>query len=134
MVFWLSCLCSGFESQADTSKGTNQRTEKACPEPEDLEENTLDIVVDGKTLREIIPTVPFTFQFNRNLKPEDCKDMDQFLQLHQLLKDLFQWSMDNKGFNLASYWEEVEASLQRICVKEIDFKDLMVISKGWNPT
>ncbi|MBW0511304.1 hypothetical protein O181_051019, partial [Austropuccinia psidii MF-1] len=26
-----------------TSKGTNQRTEKACPEPEDLEEDTLDI-------------------------------------------------------------------------------------------
>ncbi|MBW0533631.1 hypothetical protein O181_073346, partial [Austropuccinia psidii MF-1] len=28
------------------SKGTNQRTEKACPEPEDLEEDTLDTVVD----------------------------------------------------------------------------------------
>ncbi|MBW0531729.1 hypothetical protein O181_071444 [Austropuccinia psidii MF-1] len=27
-------------------KGTNQRTEKACPEPEDLEEDTLDTVVD----------------------------------------------------------------------------------------
>ncbi|MBW0533477.1 hypothetical protein O181_073192 [Austropuccinia psidii MF-1] len=53
------------------SQGTSQRTENACPEPEDLEENTLDTVVDGKKLREIIPTLPFTFQFNRNLKPED---------------------------------------------------------------
>ncbi|MBW0495856.1 hypothetical protein O181_035571 [Austropuccinia psidii MF-1] len=25
----------------------------------------------GKTLREIIPTLPFNFQFNRNLKPEE---------------------------------------------------------------
>ncbi|MBW0542033.1 hypothetical protein O181_081748 [Austropuccinia psidii MF-1] len=51
--------------------------EKACPEPEDLEEDTLDTVVDGKTLREIIPTLPFTFQLNRNFKPEDWKDVDQ---------------------------------------------------------
>ncbi|MBW0582501.1 hypothetical protein O181_122216, partial [Austropuccinia psidii MF-1] len=81
-------------------------TEKACPEPEDLEEDTLKIVVDGKTLREIIPTLPFTFQFNRNPKQEDWKDIDQVLQLHQLLKDLFQWSMGNIRFNLASSWEE----------------------------
>ncbi|MBW0496803.1 hypothetical protein O181_036518 [Austropuccinia psidii MF-1] len=73
----------------------NQRTEKAFPESEDLEKDTLDTVVDGKTLREIIPTLPFTFQFNRNLKPEDWKNMDEVLQLHQLLKDLFQWSMEN---------------------------------------
>ncbi|MBW0570119.1 hypothetical protein O181_109834 [Austropuccinia psidii MF-1] len=101
---------------------------------EDLEEDTLDTVVDGKTLREIIPTLPFTFQFNRNLKPEDWKDMDQVLQLHQLLKDSFQWSMDNKRFNLASHWEELGVSCQKICLKEIDFKDLMIITKVWNPT
>ncbi|MBW0477113.1 hypothetical protein O181_016828 [Austropuccinia psidii MF-1] len=62
-------------------------------QPEDregLEEGTLDTVVDGKTLRNIIPTLPFTFQFKRNLKPEDWKDIDQALQLHQLFKDLFQ--------------------------------------------
>ncbi|MBW0532692.1 hypothetical protein O181_072407 [Austropuccinia psidii MF-1] len=29
------------------SKGTSQRTEKACPESEDLEEDTLDTLVDG---------------------------------------------------------------------------------------
>ncbi|MBW0477490.1 hypothetical protein O181_017205 [Austropuccinia psidii MF-1] len=116
------------------SKGTSQRTEKACPEPEDLEEDTLDTVVDGKKLREIIPTLPFTFQFNRNLKPEDWKDMDQVLQLHQLLKDLFQWSMDNKRFNLASHREELGESCQKICLKEIDFIEIMVITKGWNPT
>ncbi|MBW0525781.1 hypothetical protein O181_065496 [Austropuccinia psidii MF-1] len=112
------------------SRGPSKRTEKAGREPEDLEEETLDTVMDGKTLREIIPTLPFTFHFNRNLKPEDWKDMDQVLQLHQLLKDLFQWSMDNKMFNLASHREELGASFQKICLKEIDFKDLMVITKG----
>ncbi|MBW0573042.1 hypothetical protein O181_112757 [Austropuccinia psidii MF-1] len=85
-------------------------------------------------MREIISTLPFTLQFNRNLKPEDWKDMDQALQLHQLLKDLFQWSMENKRFNLASHWEELGTSWQAICLKEIDFKDFMVITKGWNPT
>ncbi|MBW0493087.1 hypothetical protein O181_032802 [Austropuccinia psidii MF-1] len=85
-------------------------------------------------MREIISTLPFTLQFNRNLKPEDWNDMDQVLQLHQLLKDLFQWSIDNVRFNLASHWAELGASCKRICLKEIDFKDLMVITKGWNPT
>ncbi|MBW0568513.1 hypothetical protein O181_108228 [Austropuccinia psidii MF-1] len=117
-----------------TVKGTSPRTEKACPEPEYLEEHTLDTVVDGKTFREVIPTWPFTLQFNRNLKPEDWKNMDQVLQIHQLLKDLFQWSMDSKRFNLASHWTELGASFQKICLKEIDFRDLMVITQGWNPT
>ncbi|MBW0479657.1 hypothetical protein O181_019372 [Austropuccinia psidii MF-1] len=108
--------------------------EKACPEPEDLEEETLDTVVDGNTLREIIPTLPFTFHFHRDLKPEDWKHMDQVLQLHQLPKDLFQWRMDNKRSNLAFHWESLGASCQKICLKEIPFKDLMVFTKGWNPT
>ncbi|MBW0569206.1 hypothetical protein O181_108921 [Austropuccinia psidii MF-1] len=86
------------------------------------------------TLREIIPTLPITFKFNTNLKQEDWKDMDQVPHLHQLLKDLFQWSLDNKRFNLASHWAEVETSFQKICLEEIDFKDLMVITKGWNPS
>ncbi|MBW0528983.1 hypothetical protein O181_068698 [Austropuccinia psidii MF-1] len=115
------------------SQGTSQRTEKACPESEDLEEDILDTEVDGKKLWEIIPTLPFTLQFNRNLKPEDWKDMDQALQLHQL-KDLFQYSMDNKRFNLTSHWEELGASCQKIYLKDIDFKVLMIITKGCNPT
>ncbi|MBW0563889.1 hypothetical protein O181_103604 [Austropuccinia psidii MF-1] len=64
-----------------TFKGTSQRIEKAFPEPQDLEEDTLDTVADGKTLREVIQTLTFTLQFNRNLKPEGWKDMDQVLQL-----------------------------------------------------
>ncbi|MBW0467938.1 hypothetical protein O181_007653 [Austropuccinia psidii MF-1] len=48
---------------------------KGLLEPEALEDNTLDTVVYGKTRREIIPTLPFTFQFNRNLKQEDWKDL-----------------------------------------------------------
>ncbi|MBW0516832.1 hypothetical protein O181_056547 [Austropuccinia psidii MF-1] len=115
-------------------KGTNRKTEEYCSEPEELEEDIFNTVVNGKTMREIIPTLPFTFQFNRNLKPEDWKDKDQVLQLHQPLKDLFQWSMDNKRFNLASHWEELGASCQKICLKEIEFKDLMIMTKGWNPT
>ncbi|MBW0576379.1 hypothetical protein O181_116094 [Austropuccinia psidii MF-1] len=42
--------------------------------------------------------------------------------------------MNSKRFNLASHWEELEASFQKICLKEIPFKDLMEITKGWNPT
>ncbi|MBW0545172.1 hypothetical protein O181_084887 [Austropuccinia psidii MF-1] len=42
--------------------------------------------------------------------------------------------MDNKKFNLASHWENLEASFQKICLKEIDLKYLMVITKAWNPT
>ncbi|MBW0584152.1 hypothetical protein O181_123867 [Austropuccinia psidii MF-1] len=60
--------------------------------------------------------------------------MDQVLQLQQLLKDLFQRGMDNKRFNLASHWAELGASCQKICLKEIYFRDFMVITKGWNPT
>ncbi|MBW0492265.1 hypothetical protein O181_031980 [Austropuccinia psidii MF-1] len=41
--------------------------------------------------------------------------------------------MDKKRFNLASHWEELGASCQMICLKEIPFKDVMVINKGWNP-
>ncbi|MBW0465709.1 hypothetical protein O181_005424 [Austropuccinia psidii MF-1] len=42
--------------------------------------------------------------------------------------------MDNKRFNLAFHWEELGASFQNICLKEIPAKDLMEITKGWNPT
>ncbi|MBW0489292.1 hypothetical protein O181_029007 [Austropuccinia psidii MF-1] len=59
--------------------------------------------------------------------------MDQVLQLHELPKDLFQWSMDNNRCNLASHWEEIGKSYQRICLKEIYFTDLIVITKAWNP-
>ncbi|MBW0478025.1 hypothetical protein O181_017740 [Austropuccinia psidii MF-1] len=42
--------------------------------------------------------------------------------------------MDKKRFNLASHWEELGASFQKICLKEISFKGLMEITKGWNCT
>ncbi|MBW0472786.1 hypothetical protein O181_012501 [Austropuccinia psidii MF-1] len=41
--------------------------------------------------------------------------------------------MDNKRFNIASHWEELDESCQKIFLQEIDFKDLMVITKGLNP-
>ncbi|MBW0515160.1 hypothetical protein O181_054875 [Austropuccinia psidii MF-1] len=99
-----------YTSEALACKGINQRTEKAFPEPEALEEDTLDVVVDGKTLREIMPTLPLAFQLNRNLNLEDWKDIDQVLQLHQLLKDLFQCSIDNKR----STWHPTGKSLEEV--------------------
>ncbi|MBW0488005.1 hypothetical protein O181_027720 [Austropuccinia psidii MF-1] len=80
-----------------------------------------------------MPTLPSTFQFNRNLKQEEFKDLDQVLQLQKLLKDLLQWSIDNRRFNLASHWAELVARCQRVCIKGIFFTDPMVITKGWNP-
>ncbi|MBW0577432.1 hypothetical protein O181_117147, partial [Austropuccinia psidii MF-1] len=106
----------GTDKEILASKGTSQRTEKACPEPEDLKGDTLDTVVDGKTMREIMSTLPFTLQFNGDLKPEDWKDMDQVLQLHQLPKDLFQWSMDNKaqpGISLGTTWSKLPEDLSQ---------------------
>ncbi|MBW0546314.1 hypothetical protein O181_086029 [Austropuccinia psidii MF-1] len=60
--------------------------------------------------------------------------MHQVLQLHQLLKDFFQWSIDNKRLNPASHLEELGASCEKIFPKEIDCRDIMVITKGCNPT
>ncbi|MBW0481699.1 hypothetical protein O181_021414 [Austropuccinia psidii MF-1] len=42
--------------------------------------------------------------------------------------------MDNKRFNLPSHWEELGASCQKICLKEINFREPMVITKDWNHT
>ncbi|MBW0468772.1 hypothetical protein O181_008487 [Austropuccinia psidii MF-1] len=42
--------------------------------------------------------------------------------------------MDKKRFNLACHWEEIGASCQKICPKEIYFKDFVVITKGCTPT
>ncbi|MBW0476457.1 hypothetical protein O181_016172 [Austropuccinia psidii MF-1] len=50
------------------SQGTSQRTDKAYSEPEDQEQDTLETVVDGKKLKEIIPNLPLTFQLNRGLE------------------------------------------------------------------
>ncbi|MBW0502213.1 hypothetical protein O181_041928 [Austropuccinia psidii MF-1] len=42
--------------------------------------------------------------------------------------------MDNKRCNLALHWAKLGASFQKICLKEIPLKYLMVITKGWNPS
>ncbi|MBW0494877.1 hypothetical protein O181_034592 [Austropuccinia psidii MF-1] len=41
------------------SQGTSQKKDQNFPESED--QDTLDTIVDCKTLREIIPTLPFAF-------------------------------------------------------------------------
>ncbi|MBW0509660.1 hypothetical protein O181_049375 [Austropuccinia psidii MF-1] len=56
----------------------------------------------------------------------------QVLQIHQIVKGFFKWSMDNKRFNLASNLEVLGVGFQRIYLKVIPFKVLMVIIKGWN--
>ncbi|MBW0480712.1 hypothetical protein O181_020427 [Austropuccinia psidii MF-1] len=48
------------------------------------------------------------------------------------LKNLFQWSMKKK-FNLNLNQEEVGEKFQKIFLKEISFKELMEITKGWDP-
>ncbi|MBW0533300.1 hypothetical protein O181_073015 [Austropuccinia psidii MF-1] len=45
--------------------------------------------------------------------------MDQVLQRHKLLKDVFQWRMDNGMFNLASHWQEPRSGFQKICLRDI---------------
>ncbi|MBW0480292.1 hypothetical protein O181_020007 [Austropuccinia psidii MF-1] len=80
-------MCPLYTSGTLESQRTSQRTDNACSKPEDQDQDTLDTVVNGKTLREIIPTLPFAFKLNRNLKLEDWKDIDRALKLHQLLKD-----------------------------------------------
>ncbi|MBW0476885.1 hypothetical protein O181_016600 [Austropuccinia psidii MF-1] len=42
--------------------------------------------------------------------------------------------MDNKSFNLASNWAELAETCQKIRLREILSKDLIEITKGWNPT
>ncbi|MBW0546234.1 hypothetical protein O181_085949 [Austropuccinia psidii MF-1] len=46
----------------------------------------------------------------------------------------FSMEHGQQEFNLASHRAEIGASFQKICLKEIDFKDLIVITKGWHPT
>ncbi|MBW0467168.1 hypothetical protein O181_006883 [Austropuccinia psidii MF-1] len=41
--------------------------------------------------------------------------------------------MDKKRLNLAAPWEDLGAISHKICLKEITFKDTMVITKGWDP-
>ncbi|MBW0483942.1 hypothetical protein O181_023657 [Austropuccinia psidii MF-1] len=123
-------LCPQCTSGTMELQGNSQRKDKDCSEPED---QGVEAIVDCTTLREIIPMLPFTFQFNRNLKTENWKDMDQVLKLQQVLKDFAQWRMDNKSFSLTSHWKALEESLQKIFLKEIPFKALMVITNTWNP-
>ncbi|MBW0489117.1 hypothetical protein O181_028832 [Austropuccinia psidii MF-1] len=59
--------------------------------------------------------------------------MNQVLKLHKILKDLFQFRMDNKKLNLCSHWEEIGEGSKNISLREIPFTDLMVNTKGWNP-
>ncbi|MBW0483291.1 hypothetical protein O181_023006 [Austropuccinia psidii MF-1] len=90
-------------------------------------------MVDGRTLREIMNMLPFTFNSTGISKTEDWKDMDQALQFHQLLKDLFQWSIYNKTFNVELNWEEIGEGFQRIFLNEIPFQDLIEITEFWIP-
>ncbi|MBW0516046.1 hypothetical protein O181_055761 [Austropuccinia psidii MF-1] len=42
--------------------------------------------------------------------------------------------MDNKRFNLESHWAELGASFQKICLRDIFFKESLEITKGCNPS
>ncbi|MBW0487232.1 hypothetical protein O181_026947 [Austropuccinia psidii MF-1] len=70
-------------------------------------------------MREIITTLQCTFESSSSAQ----QSPQRFIPMEH----------DKRRFNLASHWEEIWASCQRICLKEIPFKDLMVITKGRNP-
>ncbi|MBW0526362.1 hypothetical protein O181_066077 [Austropuccinia psidii MF-1] len=80
------------------------------------EDQILERMVHGRTIRELITTLPFTLKFNRKLEPEDLTDMGQVIQLHQLLKDFFQRGMEKKSLNLDLNWEEIVSGSQKICL------------------
>ncbi|MBW0538656.1 hypothetical protein O181_078371 [Austropuccinia psidii MF-1] len=96
-----------------TVKGTSQRTEKAYPDPEDLEEDTLETV---------------------NPQARGLEQYGSSSSAPPTPQRPCQWSMDSKRLYLAYHWEELGESFQKICIKEIDFKALIIITKGWNPT
>ncbi|MBW0471222.1 hypothetical protein O181_010937 [Austropuccinia psidii MF-1] len=101
---------SMYTSETLVSKGTSQRTKKACPEPEELQENTFDTVVDGLEAYGSSSSAPPT--------PQGLIPMEHGQQEVQPSK----------------HWEEFGASFQKICLNKIDFRALMVITKGCNPT
>ncbi|MBW0559848.1 hypothetical protein O181_099563 [Austropuccinia psidii MF-1] len=111
------------------SQGRSQRTDRDCSEQED---QCLDTMVDGRNLRENFPMLLFTVKSNQNPKKDDLKNMDQALQLHKILKDLLQLSMENKRFNQDSNYPELGEGFQEMFPKEIPFNNLVVIAKGWN--
>ncbi|MBW0493231.1 hypothetical protein O181_032946 [Austropuccinia psidii MF-1] len=115
-------------------KGTNQRTEKAFTEPEDLEEETLYTVLDGKTLRKSYPPCHLLSNSPGTSKQRTGKTWIKFFSSTNSSKIYFNGAWTTRGFDLASHWVELGASFQKICLKEIDFKDLMIITKGWNST
>ncbi|MBW0498088.1 hypothetical protein O181_037803 [Austropuccinia psidii MF-1] len=51
---------------------------------------------------------------------------------HSAIYIPIQQKPQNRG--LGGYGSKLGASFQKICLKEIDFRDLIVITKGWNPT
>ncbi|MBW0475768.1 hypothetical protein O181_015483 [Austropuccinia psidii MF-1] len=64
--FLKTLICPLYNSGTLESQETSQRTDQDCSKPND---QGLDSIVDGRTLREIIPMLPFTFQWKKNLKP-----------------------------------------------------------------
>ncbi|MBW0487816.1 hypothetical protein O181_027531 [Austropuccinia psidii MF-1] len=91
-------------------------------------------MVDVRKLGKIAPTLPLTFQFNRNLQPQDREDMHQVLQLHQLLQYLVKWEMENNSFKIESHWDELRESFQNICINKMPTKTPFQSLKGGIPT
>ncbi|MBW0550605.1 hypothetical protein O181_090320 [Austropuccinia psidii MF-1] len=94
------------------------------------EDQGLERMVNGKELREIMPMIPFTFQFNIDLKPEDLRDMDtSALQTPQRSSPIEHVKQEvQPGFALG----RTLCKLTEICLKKIYFKDPIEITKGWN--
>ncbi|MBW0593460.1 hypothetical protein O181_133175 [Austropuccinia psidii MF-1] len=83
------------------------------------------VTKDGSTWRENLPNMPFHLTFNRGLQPEYWKGMDQVLQMYQLLKSMLRWRIVRKRFNLEEKLEEVGITTQKICLRDINWVELM---------
>ncbi|MBW0592423.1 hypothetical protein O181_132138 [Austropuccinia psidii MF-1] len=68
---------------------------------------------------------------NSNPPGEACLESEKVILTHQLFKELLQWRMEDRGFNLEYHWKEPE-SIGKVSLKEIFFKELMKIKTGLN--
>ncbi|MBW0556794.1 hypothetical protein O181_096509 [Austropuccinia psidii MF-1] len=63
--------------------------------------------------------------------PPGMACIEQFVLTHQIFQELLQWGMADREFKPDSHYKELVESIQKISLKEIFFKEL-IIDKKWN--
>ncbi|MBW0561908.1 hypothetical protein O181_101623 [Austropuccinia psidii MF-1] len=84
------------------------------------------------TNRELLHKGLFQIKFHPKFEPWIFTDAEKVIKIHQLLKYLFPWSMDNKMLSMEASREEVGIEIQKNCLKQIAWIDLIKKMKGWN--